>query len=38
VLFDTGPRGKEHLDDVKGMDITPAGDGPDGFARYRIKL
>ncbi len=38
VLFDTGPKGKEHLGDVKGVDITPAGDGPDGFARYRIKL
>ncbi len=38
VLFDTGPKGKEHLDDIKGVDIEPAGDGPDGFARYRIKL
>lgn len=38
VLFDTGPKGKAHLDGVKGVDIEEAGDGPDGFARYRIKL
>ena len=38
VLFDTGPKGKDHLDSVKGVDIEEAGDGPDGFARYRIKL
>ncbi|MBO0345048.1 bifunctional 2',3'-cyclic-nucleotide 2'-phosphodiesterase/3'-nucleotidase [Roseibium sp. CAU 1637] len=38
VLFDTGPRGKEHLNDVKGVDIVAAGDGDDGFARYRISL
>lgn len=38
VLFETGPRGKEHLSDVKAVDIEPAGDGADGFAQYRIKL
>lgn len=36
VLFDTGPRAKDHLDDVKAIKIEEAGDGPDGFARYRI--
>lgn len=36
VLFDTGPRAKDHLDDVKAVKIEEAGDGPDGFARYRI--
>ena len=38
VLFDTGPKGKDHIGGVKGVDIEEAGDGPDGFARYRIKL
>ena len=38
VLFDTGPKGKDYLGDVKGVDIEEAGEGPDGFARYRIKL
>ncbi|MEX0345132.1 MAG: bifunctional 2',3'-cyclic-nucleotide 2'-phosphodiesterase/3'-nucleotidase [Rhizobiaceae bacterium] len=38
VLFDTGPKGREYLDDLKGVAIEDAGDGPDGFARYRIKL
>ncbi len=38
VLFDTGPKGKDYIGDVKGVNIEPAGDGPDGFARYRIKL
>ena len=38
VLFDTGPKGRGYLDDVKGVDIEDAGEGPDGFARYRIKL
>ncbi|MFK5980302.1 MAG: bifunctional 2',3'-cyclic-nucleotide 2'-phosphodiesterase/3'-nucleotidase [Rhizobiaceae bacterium] len=38
VLFDTGPKGKEHMTGVKGVNIEEAGDGPDGFARYRIKL
>jgi 2',3'-cyclic-nucleotide 2'-phosphodiesterase/3'-nucleotidase len=38
VLFDTGPKGKDRIADVKGVAIEPAGDGPDGFARYRITL
>ncbi|MEM7522548.1 MAG: bifunctional 2',3'-cyclic-nucleotide 2'-phosphodiesterase/3'-nucleotidase [Pseudomonadota bacterium] len=38
VLFDTGPKGADYIDDVKGVSIEPAGDGPDGFARYRIRL
>jgi 2',3'-cyclic-nucleotide 2'-phosphodiesterase/3'-nucleotidase len=36
ILFDTGPKGKDRIADVKGVAIEPAGDGPDGFARYRI--
>ena len=38
VLFDTGPAAEAYIDAVKGVSIEPAGDGPDGFARYRIKL
>ncbi|WP_425037915.1 bifunctional 2',3'-cyclic-nucleotide 2'-phosphodiesterase/3'-nucleotidase [Primorskyibacter sp. S187A] len=38
VLFDTGPKGVDVVDDVKGVEIAPAGSGDDGFARYRINL
>ena len=38
VLFDTGPAAKQYMKDVRGVDIEEAGDGPDGFARYRISL
>ncbi len=38
VLFDTGPAAKDYIDDVKGVTIEDAGDGPDGFARFRIEL
>ena len=38
VLFDTGPAASQYVDDVKGVTIEPAGDGDDGFARFRIGL
>ena len=38
VVFETGPRAKEYLADVKGVKIEPAGEGADGFAKYRITL
>ncbi len=38
VLFDTGPAAEAFIDSVEGVSIEPAGDGPDGFARYRISL
>lgn len=38
VLFDTGPKAKDRISDVKGVDLEQAGEGPDGFARYRITL
>jgi 2',3'-cyclic-nucleotide 2'-phosphodiesterase/3'-nucleotidase len=38
VLFDTGPKAKQYMNAVKGVDIQPAGDGPDGFARFRIQM
>ncbi|KAB2886712.1 MAG: bifunctional 2',3'-cyclic-nucleotide 2'-phosphodiesterase/3'-nucleotidase [Albidovulum sp.] len=38
VLFDTGPKAVDHLADLTTLAIEPAGDGPDGFARFRITL
>ncbi len=38
VTFDTGPKGKDFAGSVKGVTIEPAGEGADGFARYRITL
>lgn len=40
VLFETGPRGVDHLGDVqaRGLKIEAAGEGKDGFALYRITL
>ena len=38
VLFDTGPKAQSYVADVAGVSIEPAGDGPDGFARFRIRL
>jgi 2',3'-cyclic-nucleotide 2'-phosphodiesterase/3'-nucleotidase len=38
VLFDTGPGGQAYIDSVEGVRIEAAGEGPDGFARYRITL
>jgi len=38
VLFDTGPKAAQYADEVPGVSIEPAGDGPDGFARFRISL
>jgi len=38
VLFDTGPKASAYADKVPGVKIEPAGEGPDGFARFRIAL
>jgi len=38
VVFETGPAGKQYAKDVKGVNIEPAGEGADGFAKYRIKF
>jgi 2',3'-cyclic-nucleotide 2'-phosphodiesterase / 3'-nucleotidase len=38
VIFETGPKAKDHLADVKSVKIEPAGDGAEGFAKYRITL
>jgi 2',3'-cyclic-nucleotide 2'-phosphodiesterase/3'-nucleotidase len=37
VLFDTGPAAAAYLDQVD-VNIEAAGDGPNGFARFRISL
>ena len=38
VLFDTGPNAANYADEVLGVEIEPAGEGPDGFSRFRINL
>lgn len=38
VIFDTGPRALAHLGDVAALDLQHLGEGPDGFARFRISL
>ncbi len=38
VLFETGPKAVDYVDDVKGAAIEPAGEGADGFALFKLKL
>ena len=38
VLFDTGPAARARLGDLEKLSIEEAGDGADGFARFRIAL
>ena len=38
VLFETGPKARDYMADVKGVAIEDAGEGADGFAAFRIKL
>ncbi|SCZ71560.1 2',3'-cyclic-nucleotide 2'-phosphodiesterase / 3'-nucleotidase [Epibacterium ulvae] len=38
VLFDTGPKATDYADSVPGVSIAPAGEGPNGFARFKIDL
>ncbi|MFC2968477.1 bifunctional 2',3'-cyclic-nucleotide 2'-phosphodiesterase/3'-nucleotidase [Acidimangrovimonas pyrenivorans] len=38
VLFDTGPKAANYLGDAAGVRIEAAGQGPNGFARFRISL
>ncbi|TNE66460.1 MAG: bifunctional 2',3'-cyclic-nucleotide 2'-phosphodiesterase/3'-nucleotidase [Rhodobacteraceae bacterium] len=38
VLFETGPAARTHLADLEGLTIEDAGEGTDGFARFRITL
>ncbi len=38
LLFDTGPAAEPYIGAVEGVAIEPAGETPEGFARYRIAL
>ncbi|WP_282169537.1 bifunctional 2',3'-cyclic-nucleotide 2'-phosphodiesterase/3'-nucleotidase [Ruegeria atlantica] len=38
VLFESGPKARDYMSDVKGVVIEDAGEGADGFAAFRIKL
>ena len=38
VLFDTGPGAAAHLDDLAHLHAEPAGEGPDGMARFALAL
>ncbi len=38
VLFETGPKARDYMNEVKGVSIEDAGEGSDGFAAFRIRL
>ena len=38
VVFESGPRGRDYLDALKGLAVTYVGPGENGFARYRLAL
>ncbi|MEI2301084.1 bifunctional 2',3'-cyclic-nucleotide 2'-phosphodiesterase/3'-nucleotidase [Ensifer sp. MJa1] len=38
VTFDSGPKARQFLAEVKGITVEDAGDAAEGFARFRIKL
>ncbi len=38
VTFDSGPKARQFLSQVKGVTIEDAGEAADGFARFRIQL
>jgi 2',3'-cyclic-nucleotide 2'-phosphodiesterase/3'-nucleotidase len=38
AVFQSGPKAKHFLADVKSVKIEDAGDGTDGFAKFRLVL
>ncbi|MBP2549656.1 2',3'-cyclic-nucleotide 2'-phosphodiesterase/3'-nucleotidase [Neorhizobium galegae] len=38
AVFESGPKGRQYLADVKGAKIEDAGDGAEGFAKFRLVL
>ncbi|MEO3998944.1 bifunctional 2',3'-cyclic-nucleotide 2'-phosphodiesterase/3'-nucleotidase [Mesorhizobium sp. CAU 1732] len=38
VIFETGPKAETFIADVKGVTIEAAGEGAEGFSKYRITL
>ncbi|MNL59986.1 Trifunctional nucleotide phosphoesterase protein YfkN precursor [compost metagenome] len=38
VTFDSGPKARQFLSQVKGVTIEEAGEASEGFARFRIRL
>lgn len=38
VLFETGPKARDYINDVQAVTIEDAGEGADGFALFRIRL
>ncbi|MDK1489342.1 bifunctional 2',3'-cyclic-nucleotide 2'-phosphodiesterase/3'-nucleotidase [Sinorhizobium sp. 7-81] len=38
VVFDSGPKARQFLSQVKAVTIEEAGEGTEGFARFRIRL
>ncbi|MGE6740277.1 bifunctional 2',3'-cyclic-nucleotide 2'-phosphodiesterase/3'-nucleotidase [Allorhizobium pseudoryzae] len=38
AVFESGPKGRQYLADIKGAKIEDAGDGAEGFAKFRLVL
>ncbi|MBT9370389.1 bifunctional 2',3'-cyclic-nucleotide 2'-phosphodiesterase/3'-nucleotidase [Rhizobium sp. CSW-27] len=38
AIFESGPKGRQYLADVKGAKIEDAGEGAEGFAKFRLVL
>ena len=38
AVFESGPKGRAYLAEIKGTRIEDAGDGAEGFAKFRLLL